>query len=196
MSLSNFRAAQGFEIIGAGWILSGSGAPLGTSGITDDAPIGSLWTRTDGSGLMYHKVASTSSATDWKYFANQEDVDAIAGGSTETVAVPAATPTSVSSCLVDDCNFIEWEWWAYETADETKREGGKVTCLHDGESGSDATTFDYAEHTNLKLPTNSIAGLTYAPALAGVTTAQTISLQISATAAITVIVRRTELPAL
>jgi hypothetical protein len=282
MARSNFRIEQGLEILEANgtegvWLIKGSGAPVGTSGETDSAPVGSIWFRTDGEGEMYHKITSTSSASDWEPFAdssvytalglafdaedfgtftgdiisdntdaktalqeletelvdtrdNVDDlitlsgmpenstdfgtftgdiisdnndtkgalqeletaIEGISGGSYETVAVPAATPTTVSTCLVDSCNGIEWEVYVYETGDETVKEYFKVTSIHNGTAVADATSFDESTHTKLKI--GDIAGLTFTPILTGTGAAQTFGLEISATAAITVRVRRTDMP--
>jgi hypothetical protein len=45
-------------------LLFGSSAPLGTSGDTAEASIGSIYLRTDGS--LYQKIADTDSALDWQ----------------------------------------------------------------------------------------------------------------------------------
>lgn len=234
MARSNFRIEQGFEIVEANgtsgiWMIQGAGAPVGTSGPSDDATIGSLWLRNDGEGELYHKIADTSSASDWEAIAdesvyaalgvpfdsedmgvytggvltdntdqkslNQELSDAIEsiqGGIGGTVSVPAGTPTVISTCIVDDCNGVEWEVTAYETASQATKEFFKVTSLHNGTASADATAFDESVHTKLKLA--DIAGLTFTPKLTGTGVAQTIGLEISATAAITIDFRRTDIP--
>lgn len=282
MARSNFRVEQGIEIhdsngTGFNSILRGSSAPLGTSGPTDDAPIGSIYFRTDAEGELYRKEASSSSATDWVRMVDEsvytalgiafddEDfgtftgdiisdngdlksgvqeletelvdtrqnvddlitlsgeaenasdhgtftgvtisdnntthgalqeletaVEAISGGSFESVAVPAATPTTVSTCLVDSCNGVEWEVCAYETATEANKEFFKIVSIHNGTAVADAVSFDESTHSKLKLA--DIAGLSFTSKLAGAAASQTIGLEISATAAITVKVRRTDIP--
>lgn len=234
MARSNFRIEQGIEILTPNgttgtWLLQAAGAPLGTSGATDSAPIGSVYMKNDGSGELYRKKTSTSSASDWVRFVdesiytamgisfgdtdmgtytgniitdnvdqaqvNQEletAIEAISGGSTETTNVPAGTPTTVSTCLVDACNGVEWEVCAYEQGSEATKEFFKLASLHNGTSTADATAFDEAVHTKLKLA--DISGLTFTSKLAGTGAAQTLGLEISATAAITVKVRRTDIP--
>jgi len=234
MARSNFRVEQGIEILEANgtsgvWLLQGAGAPLGTSGPTDDAPIGSIFHSNNNEGELYHKSASTSSASDWERFADEsvyialglafdaEDfgtftgaiisdntnaktalqeletaIEAISGGNFETVAIAAATPTTVSTCLVDTCNGVEWEVCAFLTATPATKEFFKITALHDGTPSADATAFDESTHTKLKI--SPIAGMTFTSILAGAGAAQTIGLEISATAAITVKVRRTDIP--
>jgi len=282
MARGNYRVEQGLEILeangtGGVHIIRGSGAPVGTSGPTDDAPIGSLYLREDNEGELFHKITSTSSATDWERFADEsvytalgiafdaEDfgtftgdiisdntdaktglqeletelvdtrdnaddlitlsgepenatdhstftgttitdsqtthgalqdletaVEAIQGGSGGTVAVAAGTPTVISPCLVDICNGVEWEICVFETTTEATKEFFKLTALHDGTSSADATTFDESTHTKLKLA--DIAGLTFTPKFEGAGAGQTIGLEISATAAVTVKFRRTQIP--
>lgn len=76
MALGNYRVEQGIEILTPDsdvgiWLIQGAGAPPGTSGPSDDATIGSVWHDNSGSGLMYRKVASTSSARDWLRFTDE-----------------------------------------------------------------------------------------------------------------------------
>ena len=187
MARANFRLQEGIEIgetngTGAVWILRDTGAPPGSSGKSDDAPIGSLWLREDNTGQTYHKIADTSSASDWAVFADEVTSD-------DDIA--AATPTTVNTCLVDLCNNVEYEVFVYEQADETNRQSFKIATLHNGETGADATLIDEAVFAERSFPAQKIAGLTFTALLAGATTTQTIGLQISATAAITVLTRRT-----
>lgn len=234
MARANFRVEKGLEIHSENGtsfvaVLQDAGAPLGTSGETDDAPVGSLYLRNDSEGELYHKIADTSSASDWERFADEsayealgitfddenmgaytggvltdnetakeniqelsDAIEAISGGSFESVAIPAATPTTVSECLVDDCNGVEWEVYVYETGSEAVKEYFKLSALHDGTSSADAANFDDSVHTKLKIA--DISGLSFDPVLTGAAAAQTIGLSISATAAITVKVRRTDIP--
>jgi len=233
MSRSNFRVEQGIEILDANgvggiWLLMGSGAPTGTSGPTDDAPIGSMYLSKDSAGVVYHKKTSDSSADDWKRLVDEsiytslgiafgdEDlgtftggvvtddstlkpiiqelsdaIEAISGGQNGTTAIDAATPTVVGEFLVDSKNLIEWECFCYDTATMANIEAFKVTAIHNGTPSADADAFDESVHT--KLSTNKIAGLSFTTKLTGTGAAQTIGLEISATAAITVVLRRTAL---
>ena len=229
MTTRNFTVEQGFTIAGFGEFLSGSGAPTGTSGPTDDAPIGSIYLNTATTGEVYKKKLSTSSASDWERLVNESvytllgvafnaadmgtftgvtiqdnrdtkealqdletALEAIQGGAGSTDVITAATPTTVSTTLVDGNNGVEWEVVAFETGAEATKEFFKLTTLHNGTSSADATAFDLTTHTKLKVGT--IAGLTYTPILAGTGASQTIGLQISATAGITVTIRRTDIP--
>ena len=234
MARSNFRVEQGIEIhdangTGDSWVLRGSGAPVGTSGATADAPVGSLYMDGGTDGNLYRKTVDNNLAADWVRFVDDsvyttlgiafddedmgtysggiltdnEDtktniqelsnaIEAIAGGSVSTTNVPAATPTTISTCLVDDCNFVEWEVFVYDQGTEALKEAFKISAIHDGKTTADATTFDESTHTKLKLA--DVAGLTFTTKLTGAGTSQTIGLEISATAAITVVARRTSLP--
>jgi hypothetical protein len=116
-----------------------------------------------------------------------------AGNFVDSVAIPAATATSVGAVLVDDFNYIEYEVWVYENAAEaTKKEGFKFTILHNGTSGADASSVDDTLHTKLKIGT--VAGLTVSAVLSGTGAAQTVAMQITTTNASTVKVRRTAVP--
>lgn len=108
-----------------------------------------------------------------------------------SVNVPAATPTPVLPLLVDDFNYIEYEVWCFEQSDETAKEGFKFTVLHDGTSVADATDNGTDNSVSNKHNINKISGLTIDHVLTGTGAAQTIALEISATAAITVKARRT-----
>jgi len=238
MARTNFRVEQGIEIHDANgtassWVLRGSGAPPGTTGPTDDAPLSSVWMDASGDGDLYQKKADTSSASDWERFVNEsiytalgitfdaEDMgtytgtiltdnqdtktniqeletalEAIAGPTVSDDAITAATPTTVNTCLVDDCNMINYDVWVEETADETKREAFTFHILHDGTTSADATDAgsDNVTYAKMKAPnTGDIAGLTFTHKTSGSGGAQTIGLEISATAAITVRTRRTAL---
>lgn len=65
--------------------LSGSGAPPGTSGKTDEASVGSLYMDRS-NGNLYTKITDTSSAVDW--FLNIADNN-IDGGFANSVYLPA-----------------------------------------------------------------------------------------------------------
>lgn len=232
MARNLFKAELGFAIsdtnsdVGTD-IIQGAGAPPGTSGISDNAPIGSIWMdRT--SGVLYQKQEDTSSATDWLrlvdesiYTAlgisygdtdfgsftgntipdNSDNKEALqsletaieAANFVDSVAIPAATPTSVGAVLVDDFNYVEYEVWVYENAAEaTKKEGFKFTVLHNGTSGADASAVDDTLHTKLRI--GSVAGLSVSAVLSGTGAAQSIAMQITTTNASTVKVRRTAVP--
>ena len=70
MSRENYGVERGLRIYDENSdtafidVLSGSGAPPGTSGKTDEASVGSLYTDRS-NGDLYRKIADTSSASDW-----------------------------------------------------------------------------------------------------------------------------------
>jgi hypothetical protein len=119
-------------------------------------------------------------------------IEAIQGGAGSTDNIAAGTPTTISKCLVDNCNGVEWEICVFEQASEATKEFFKINCLHNGTSAADATLFKENVFSKRKLA--DIAGLTFTPKLSGVGAAQDIGLEISATAAITVKSRRTSIP--
>jgi hypothetical protein len=88
MALDLFRVIDGVAIqlddqSAEAWQLVGDGAPLGTSGNTADAPIGSLWLRTDTETdklNIYWKHADTDSPTDWIQAASKDYVDTAVQG--------------------------------------------------------------------------------------------------------------------
>lgn len=233
MARGKFRVEEGFEIQESNGttkvcFLQDAGAPLGTSGPTFDAPIGSVYFRNDGEGQLYRKSANAGLASDWEVMAdgsvytalgisdddedmgtytggiitdnqsqasaNQElvnAINAISGGASSDDNIPAGTPTVVNPCNVDDCDGVEFEVVVFETADETKKEMFKLTALHDGTTSADAADFDESVHTKLKV--GDIPGLSYEAKLTGAGVSQTIGLEISATAAVTVKTRRTDI---
>ena len=113
---------------------------------------------------------------------------------TDSVAVPAATPTAVGPVLVDDFNYIEYECWIYEDANEGNKEGFKFTVLHDGESAADATLAGIDDALHTKLKKGKVTGLTVVPVLSGTGAAQTVAMQITTTNACTIKIRRTAVP--
>lgn len=88
MALDLFRLNKGIDIqlddLSANAnILIGSGAPVGTTGDTSTAPIGSVYLRTDSEtdGLqLYWKKTSTNAASDWVQGADKAYVDSVAQG--------------------------------------------------------------------------------------------------------------------
>ncbi len=88
MALDLFRVIDGVaiqldDLSAEAWQLIGDGAPIGTSGYTADAPIGSTWQRTDVETdklNLYWKHADTDSATDWIQAASKDYVDTAVQG--------------------------------------------------------------------------------------------------------------------
>lgn len=213
--------------------LTGSGAPPGTTGVSDAAPIGSTWSDQAAGGVQYIKIASTSSASDWLRLTNetvytalglaygatdmgvypgaiisnnvdQTTVNAELEAAIEAIAppiigettAPAGTPTVINSSSVDNACATEWEVCVFETGDETKKEYFKIAAIHNGTSTTDATVgtngTDDTIFSKLSFPGNKIAGLNVQTLVNGTGVGQTVDLEMSATAAITVKFRRND----
>ena len=84
--------------------LSGAGAPLGTSGKTDDAPIGSMYSDRS-TGAVYKKITNTSSAADWEEIGNVSIDDL----HWRNELVRAATVDTVTAGTVDPTGFSDNE---------------------------------------------------------------------------------------
>jgi hypothetical protein len=88
MALDLYRAAVGFSIdeedgTRAASVLSGSGAPGGDTSFQDDAPIGSIYLRTDASSsisAVYQKIADTNATSDWVQSASKDYVQSVVNG--------------------------------------------------------------------------------------------------------------------
>lgn len=88
MALDLFRVIDGVAIqlddqSDEAWQLIGDGAPIGTSGRTADAPVGSLFLQTDAEtdGLnLYWKWQDTDASVDWKQAASKGYVDSLIQG--------------------------------------------------------------------------------------------------------------------
>lgn len=83
MSLDLFRLIGGVDIqsddiSSNAYVLQGIGAPGADGGIQDDAPIGSIYMRTDAAASelqLYYKYADANSAADWRLVASKQYVD-------------------------------------------------------------------------------------------------------------------------
>jgi len=231
MAVSNFRVEGGIEILDDNsengiHKLQGAGAPPGTAGATDSAPIGSTYSdRT--SGQTYYKKTSTSSAVDWQKVTDEgvysligTAFDASDMGTYTGATVSAAgdikqniqdletaleaingaataentnvtTATVLDSCLVDNCQYVEWEVFMFENAAAGNRKAIKITAMHDGTSVADVTAVDYSKHTKLKMGSNN--GFTYDVTFSGIGGTQVLELTVSATNASTFQSRRTDI---
>ena len=115
-------------------------------------------------------------------------LEAINGGaSSENTNVTSSVV--LDSCLVDACQFIEWEVFMVENG-TANRQAIKITAIHDGTSAADATATDYSKHTKLRMGSNN--AFTYDVTLSGVGVAQVIELTVSASNASTFQARRTD----
>lgn len=88
MALDLYRIALGIAIEDddgtvRGHILSGTGAPGGDTGAEDDAPVGSIYLRTDASAsisVVYQKITDTNATADWVQSASKDYVDSLVNG--------------------------------------------------------------------------------------------------------------------
>lgn len=88
MGLDLYRITLGLAIdnadgTAASVMLTGSGAPGGDAGDQDDAPIGSIFLRTDATAsisAVYQKIASANALSDWVQSASKDYVDAAVAG--------------------------------------------------------------------------------------------------------------------
>lgn len=105
MSLDLFRINGGIDITNEAYdsnanILQGIGAPGGDSGVQDDAPLGSIYMRTDASGdemQVYYKWNDLNALSDWQLIPNKNYVDSVASGLSwrEPVVVLDSTETTL-----------------------------------------------------------------------------------------------------
>ncbi len=159
-------------------ILTGSGSPGGDTGPEDNAPIGSIFL--DQSGQFYYKTQDTNDPADWS------SPQAMAAGSTVTQANAdnITTATTLDSVLVDDVVAVHWKLWVEDNATGASKRAIEIYATHNNiDGGSDASTADYNRYSFLRIGA-AISGLTVDVVLAGATTAQTIGLQITSTAAV------------
>jgi hypothetical protein len=88
MALDLYRVSLGLAIdeddgTEAGHVLSGGGAPGGDGAEQDDAPVGSIFLRTDASStisVVYQKITDTDSTSDWVQSASKDYVDNLVNG--------------------------------------------------------------------------------------------------------------------
>jgi hypothetical protein len=104
MSLDLFRINGGIDITNEAYdsnanILQGIGAPGGDSGVQDDAPIGSLYLRTDASGdemQVYYKWNDLNALSDWQLMPSKNYVDSVAAGLSWREPVVVLDPVSTT----------------------------------------------------------------------------------------------------
>ncbi len=88
MSLDLFRLSYGIDIqtddlSSNAYVLQGIGAPGGDGDVQDDAPIGSIYMRTDAAPdelQLHYKYQDTNSPADWRIVTSKEYVDAAVQG--------------------------------------------------------------------------------------------------------------------
>jgi len=88
MALDLYRITLGIALEAAdgtaqGQVLTGSGAPGGDVSFEDDAPVGSIYLRTDASNsisAVWQKITDTNTLADWVQSASKDYVDALING--------------------------------------------------------------------------------------------------------------------
>jgi hypothetical protein len=111
MSLDLFRLVHGIDIqhddlTSNAYILQGVGAPGADGDVQDDAPIGSIYMRTDAISdelQVYYKWKDDNAVSDWRLVASKAYVDAAVQGISwrEPVRYLDDSTTSVANALVD-----------------------------------------------------------------------------------------------
>ena len=124
-----------------------AGAPIGTSGETDEAPIGSTYNNTT-NGDMYIKNTDTSSAVDWTKLAVGD------GDTRKQLTGVVAAPQILDSVLVDDVLASEWEIHFFDEAVPANLQTIKVFATHNGTAAADATLVDDTGYGKLKFGTS------------------------------------------
>lgn len=161
-------------------LLFGTAAPGGDTGEQDNAPIGSVYFRTDGS--MYSKIADTNATTDWQ-------LNAPSSGETPTTVTGITTATTVDSVLVDSTKAVKWYVQAFEEADPNNIKAFEVFAVHDGTASADATDSDETVYAKLSMGANF--NLVISVDVNGTGAGQTMRLRAqSSTAGVTVSVKR------
>lgn len=150
-----------------------AGAPIGTSGETDLATIGSIY-MDNTNGLIYTKIASTSSASDWQTYlvtAEQTFSQANAVG---------VTPVELDSVLVDDVLACEWELHVRHDSTPANVRAVKIWATHDGTVSADAVNVDDTAYGKLKLGGNFT--YSYSVELNGTGASQTMRIMVAGSA--------------
>lgn len=159
-------------------ILFGSAAPGGDTGEQDNAPIGSVYFRTN--GTMYLKVADTNATSDWQ---------APSSGDTPVTVTGITAATTVDSVLVDSTKAVKWYVQAFEEADPNNIKAFEIFAAHDGTAAADAAAADDTTYGKLALGGNF--NLVLSVDLNGTGAGQTMRLRAqSSTAGVTVSVKR------
>jgi len=162
------------------------GAPVGTSGETDDAEIGSVYSNTTDGGI-WKKIASTSSASDWIELGTADEARK------QLTGVVAAAQI-LDSVLVDNILASEWEVHMRDDAVPAKVKVIKILAIHNGEPATDATAVD--QHAVAKLKIGAAFTATLNVELNGATTAQVMRLSVvGQVGGVTFTSRRTDIKA-
>lgn len=186
MALQFFEVQRGYAIGDDNTtlvqILTGTGAPGGDTGEQDDAPIGSIYLRTDTGGGLYYKTVDNDDANDWA------SPQAMVAGSTLTQSSSdnVTTATTIDTAVADDIVAVHWLAWAEDNATGANKRAIEITATHNNiDGGADATTVDWSKYSRLKIGA-TITGLVVDVVLAGAAALQTIGLQVTSTTAVNV----------
>lgn len=110
MARNLFDVELGYKISGENGVelvrqLAGTGIPGGDTSFQDDAPIGSLYQKTDGAGGLYKKIANAGSTADWEEVGNVS-IDQLSWRSDKVVV---ATVDTLAAGTVDPATFSDNE---------------------------------------------------------------------------------------
>jgi len=86
------------------------------------------------------------------------------------------TPTTVDTVLVDECQYAEWEVVAHDIGDPTAVKRAKVSGMHNGHAGADATVVNDSVFDTKRIGSNF--NLQLSVVLSGAGAAQTMGLEI------------------
>lgn len=118
----------------------------------------------------------------------QENANEIAALEAQLSANSVTTKTLIDSLLVDDYRSVLWQVDITLTSDETRVRSFMIRASHDGTTGSDAATISDTEYAKLNLGASFNRVVTVE--LAGAAGAQTIGLNVAASAAVNVRAQR------
>lgn len=119
-------------------------------------------------------------------------LDAVLGKAfVKTTATNVTTAVTLDSVLVDDVEAVKWLVSARGNlaANDEKKKAVEIWAVHDGSTGSDATSADYTVYATVKHGT--LTGLTFTVDVNGTGAAQTMRLRVSSTMAVDVRAVRT-----
>jgi len=161
--------------------IDGVGAPIGTAGFTDSSPVGSMYLES-GSGDIYIKRTSTSSAIDWERMARVSDL----GGNVTQDFDAVTGATIVASMLVDTYRRMDI---ILDVTDPLTGNGRsiKIDMTHDGVATADASDFESVRFARMRH--GALAGVTIVPSLTGAGITQAMTLTVTSVTSVNVRVR-------
>jgi len=119
-------------------------------------------------------------------------LDAVLGKAfVKTTATNVTTAVTLDSVLVDSVEAVKWLVSARGNlaADDEKKKAVEIWAVHDGSTGSDATSADYTVYATVKH--GNLTGLTFTVDVNGTGASQTMRLRVSSTTAVDVRAVRT-----